>query len=191
MKTKHELRSEWKLKLAQIADVSLTSWSEEVSKNLLELLRVHNVIPQKLIIGAYAPYQQEPLWFLKWADEIQNQTAFPTIHDGKMIYRKARLSDLEMKKEFGPKILGPKGDAEIVEPQVILIPALAFDVTGHRLGRGKGFYDRTFEKRSDVMKIGVTFEMQMTGMIPYESHDVKMDFIVTEKRIINCKGSNT
>lgn len=191
MKTKQELRSEWKQKLAQIADDSLTSWSKEVSKNLLELFRVQNVIPQKLIIGAYAPYQQEPLWFLKWNDEIQNQTAFPTIADGKMIYRKARLSDLEMKKEFGPKILGPKSDAKIVEPQVILIPALAFDVTGHRLGRGKGFYDRTFEKRSDVMKIGVTFEMQMTGMIPYESHDVKMDFIVTEKRIINCKGSNT
>lgn len=186
MKTKVELRSEWKQKLAQVAEQSLVSWSEEVSKNLLELFRVQNVNPLKLIIGAYAPYQQEPLWFLKWTGEIQNQISFPTIDDGKMIYRKTRLDHLELKKDFGPAIKGPKSDAPIVEPKIVLIPALAFDENGHRLGRGKGFYDRTFELRSDVMKIGVAFEMQMTGNLPFESHDVKMDFIVTEKRIINC-----
>ncbi|MEK6967015.1 MAG: 5-formyltetrahydrofolate cyclo-ligase [Nanoarchaeota archaeon] len=68
---------------------------------------------------------------------------------------------------------------------VAIIPGIAFDEKGNRLGYGKGYYDRLLAGKK-ATKIGLAFDVQIVDEIPSESHDVKMDFIVTETRVIPC-----
>ena len=76
-------------------------------------------------------------------------------------------------------ILEPTGElcdgAEHMD--VAVIPGMAFDREGHRLGRGKGYYDR-FLNRVQTYKIGVCFDFQMMDQLPHDPHDVMMDEII-------------
>ncbi|NLI60335.1 MAG: 5-formyltetrahydrofolate cyclo-ligase [Clostridiales bacterium] len=85
---------------------------------------------------------------------------------------------LEPKKEF----IRP------VEPQaieMILIPGLAFDRKGNRLGLGKGYYDRFLTRLSaNVLKIGLAYRFQIIEEVPIGSWDVPLDIIITDKEII-------
>jgi 5-formyltetrahydrofolate cyclo-ligase len=64
---------------------------------------------------------------------------------------------------------------------LILTPGVGFDVTGHRLGRGLGFYDRLLAEMSGI-KCGVAFDQQIVEGIPAEKHDVRMNYILTPTR---------
>ena len=64
---------------------------------------------------------------------------------------------------------------------MVLVPGMAFDLSGNRLGRGLGFYDRLLENVSGV-KCGVGYDFQLLEKIPTEAHDAKVDFIVTPSR---------
>lgn len=70
------------------------------------------------------------------------------------------------------------------ELDVILIPALAFDLAGNRLGQGGGWYDRVLARAPNALKIGVCFDFQIVESVPRQSHDIAMNFIVTEKRLL-------
>ncbi len=79
----------------------------------------------------------------------------------------------------------PTGDnvADVNDIELMIIPAVAFDRKGNRLGRGKGFYDRLLST-SKATKIGVGYEFQLFDSIPSEPHDVAMDMIITQKTLI-------
>jgi 5-formyltetrahydrofolate cyclo-ligase len=68
-----------------------------------------------------------------------------------------------------------------------IVPGVAFDETGGRLGRGRGYYDRMLR---DVLgiKVGVGYDWQVVPCLPSSSHDVRMDVIVTNSRILRCHG---
>jgi len=70
---------------------------------------------------------------------------------------------------------------------LILIPGIAFDLHGRRLGRGKGFYDRLLTEIRGV-KCGIAFDEQIVEKIPVEPHDVRMDFILTPTRFAEITG---
>lgn len=92
----------------------------------------------------------------------------------------------ESKLELGAfHIEEPAGDdlTDVNEIELMVIPAVAFDRKGNRLGRGKGFYDRLL-KSSSALKIGVGYEFQLLDEIPCEPHDVAMDMIITQKTLI-------
>lgn len=73
---------------------------------------------------------------------------------------------------------------------VVIVPGVAFDPRGGRLGYGGGYYDRFLPKlRTDVVKIGLAFELQVVDQVPVEEHDIHLDFLVTEKRVIDCKAN--
>ena len=63
---------------------------------------------------------------------------------------------------------------------IFLIPSLAFDTAGNRLGQGGGWYDRILSRAPNALKIGVAFACQIIESVPHQAHDVKMDGIVTE-----------
>lgn len=71
-------------------------------------------------------------------------------------------------------------DADSIE--LIIVPAVAYDRSGNRLGRGKGFYDRLLQE-SKATKIGVAYEFQIYDELPVEPHDVPVDFVITQTRI--------
>jgi 5-formyltetrahydrofolate cyclo-ligase len=68
------------------------------------------------------------------------------------------------------------------------VPAVAFDKTGNRLGRGGGFYDRLLENESGL-KVGVALSERILIDVPAENWDVKMNFVLTDKEIMNCNGN--
>lgn len=69
--------------------------------------------------------------------------------------------------------------------EVSIFPGVAFDIFGNRLGYGLGIFDQLFHN-TDAVKIGLCFEKQIADAIPGNSKDIKMNFIVTDERIINC-----
>ena len=79
----------------------------------------------------------------------------------------------------------PTGDdvVDVDDIELMVIPAVAFDRKGNRLGRGKGFYDRLLST-SKATKIGVGYEFQLFDDLPSEPHDVAMDMVITQKTLI-------
>jgi 5-formyltetrahydrofolate cyclo-ligase len=69
---------------------------------------------------------------------------------------------------------------------LVLVPGLAFDLSGNRLGRGKGFYDRLLAAASGV-KSGVGYDFQVLEKIPVEPHDAGVDFIMTPERCLKTR----
>ena len=73
-------------------------------------------------------------------------------------------------------------------PNLILVPLLAFDLEGHRLGYGKGFYDRFYEKNKNLIYVGYGYDFQIIKKLPVNSYDMKLNAIVTNnylKKILN------
>ncbi len=82
----------------------------------------------------------------------------------------------------------PVGDGEAVpvhQIDVILVPGLAFDTSGRRLGRGGGFYDRLLaDRRTDCVAVGVTWSARIIDEVPVDAHDMPVDFLATENGVI-------
>ncbi|WGM46978.1 5-formyltetrahydrofolate cyclo-ligase [Brevundimonas sp. NIBR10] len=70
--------------------------------------------------------------------------------------------------------------AEVVDPDLIVTPLLAFDDFGGRLGQGGGYYDRTFAARRDAIRIGFAFGGQRVARLPMDEHDVRLHGVLTE-----------
>ena len=83
--------------------------------------------------------------------------------------------------KFG--ILEPVGEPEQLKKFVAIVPCLAVDKNGNRVGYGGGYYDK-FLKGKDVTKIAICYDFQVVDKIAAESTDVPMDYIVTEKQLI-------
>ncbi len=83
------------------------------------------------------------------------------------------------------KIPQPKGISVVPKEalDVIIVPGICFDLRGYRIGFGNGFYDSYLENVS-ATKIGLAFEEQIIERLPAETHDERVDIIVTDKRVI-------
>jgi 5-formyltetrahydrofolate cyclo-ligase len=85
------------------------------------------------------------------------------------------------------KVMEPPAHAPLAEPDLILVPLLAFDRRGGRLGYGAGFYDRTIaahRAKGRLRAIGLAFACQETDEVPLEDHDQPLDGVVTEREFI-------
>ena len=82
----------------------------------------------------------------------------------------------------GIGILEPSGNEICGNAGLAIVPGLAFDLEGRRLGYGAGCYDRWFAENECTLKAGICFEKQLADFLPESDLDVKMDYIVTECR---------
>ena len=88
-----------------------------------------------------------------------------------------------MPGEFGAAI---PAEGAWIEPEVLIVPLLAFDARGYRLGYGGGFYDRTLEglrARGPVLAVGFAFDAQEVAEVPTEPTDQRLDAVVTESGV--------
>ena len=151
------------------------------------------------------------LWYVDVRDELRTQQAIAeelkrgsgegrTIAvpycrgDELEIFRLHGMEDLAVGK-FG--ILEPRvelrGDSgRLIEPQeieLVVVPGVAFDPQGGRLGHGRGFYDRLLAQVGrETVLVGLAFECQLVCEIPLAEHDVSMDWVVTPHQTIRCLG---
>jgi 5-formyltetrahydrofolate cyclo-ligase len=165
--------------------------------------------PQKtsLIVAGYSALHSEAnifdfLKYLAYADSPLSQATelcLPAIEESneeqKLIFRRWAIGDPVQKAAFGTQ--EPLPAAPRVTPAVILVPLLGVDHQGYRLGYGKGFYDRYFEacKQQESqtfappLAIGIAFECQVCASVFPESHDLKLDYLVTETGFRHIYGN--
>lgn len=99
------------------------------------------------------------------------------------------LNDLET-GAFG--ILEPKEEKKGADccleksDLLMLVPGVSFDPAGRRIGYGGGFYDTYLQKMEGCHTFGLAFEVQMADQIPAEAHDIRMEYVMTEKRCWKC-----
>jgi 5-formyltetrahydrofolate cyclo-ligase len=88
-------------------------------------------------------------------------------------------------------ILEPRRDTReyLVPPDdaPVIVPGIAFSPAGHRIGYGKGYYDR-FLAAHHGLKLGLAYEMQIVPSIPSDTHDVPVDLVITETATYDCRG---
>lgn len=108
-----------------------------------------------------------------------------------LVFRRWRPGDPLVKEAFGTS--APAPDAPLVVPDILLVPLLAFDRAGYRLGYGGGFYDRTLERLRAagraVLAVGIGLAAQEVDAVPREGYDQPLDWIVTETDAICCRQS--
>lgn len=82
-------------------------------------------------------------------------------------------------------IFEPEVKNELIFPKYILVPLLGYSLNGSRIGYGGGYYDKYLSKNNsgDIKKIGIGFSFQEVHEIPTEEHDVRLDWILTEKNL--------
>ncbi len=108
--------------------------------------------------------------------------ALPRMVDEGLAFHAYRAGDPLEKGAFG--VAEPLASAPMVQPGIILAPLVAFDRRGHRLGYGKGFYDRAFVAHPAALGIGLAFGVQEVVRVPDEAHDRPLAAIITETGII-------
>lgn len=89
-------------------------------------------------------------------------------------------------------IAEPKADKAVLEPDILLVPLLAFDANGWRLGYGGGFYDRTLQglrTRKSVVAVGIAFDEQRVDAVPHLDYDERLDWVLTPSGPIRCRAA--
>jgi 5-formyltetrahydrofolate cyclo-ligase len=116
--------------------------------------------------------------------------AMPRVSDraGRMVHVRVTAPDHFRAGPWG--IMEPVGDETVPvhEIELVLVPGLAADPAGNRIGYGKGYYDRFLGSASHALKVMLIPERFVLDRIPAKSHDIPMDFLVTESRILYCRS---
>jgi len=184
LRSKEALRQAIKEERARIRPHVLMMKSEDVMRWLKSLDEYRNA----RTVMAYISLKDEvdTRAFLREAEGKEEKALLIPFIDEDRI-KAARFTGIDQLAPGRYKILEPKERKEHDEhPDLIIVPGIAFDEHGGRLGYGKAYYD-TFLKDSLAVKVGLTFEELLVHRVPVEEHDVPMDFVITDQRIINCK----
>ncbi len=154
----------------------------QAAAHAASILESANVINKELVIAGYVPTKSE-LDVLRLLHSFPN-TALPCItqKDTAMIFRRYTQGDrLEQNPLYN--FMQPLDTSPVIAPDIILVPLVAFDRSGARLGMGGGYYDRTLAA-GNFKTIGIAFAACEVEKIPTEPHDIYMDAILTEKELI-------
>ena len=185
---KSDLRKRVRQILATLNKNFIQSKSQRIVENVLDILSSKSS-SHELLIGGFYPLKDEPQW-LSLCKQIEAKWCWPIFEENsaQMQFALCSLEDLETKNFFGQDFKVPPASAHKVVPDVLLIPGLAFTKDGHRLGRGKGYYDRYMEKFKGT-KIGICFEESLLELIPVDPHDVVMNYVVSDLGINRVKDT--
>ena len=120
------------------------------------------------------------------AIEAGKSLAYPRTGKDHLEFVRVRAQADLAEGKFG--VLEPRG-SELVPAEkldLLVVPGVVFDLSGHRLGYGRGFYDRALsECRADCAKVGFAYDFQLAEVLPAEQHDERLTALVTESRILN------
>jgi 5-formyltetrahydrofolate cyclo-ligase len=163
------------------------------SAALCERLRQHEIWQGTRPVLFFSPLADEPdVWPLVSEALATGRTvALPRFDSQSGNYVVGQISDVQRDLNDGNfKIREPKVSCPMLkmsEFELIIVPGVAFDPSGNRLGRGRGFYDRLLADAQSGTLCGVAFEEQIVAAVPAAAHDVKMDFVATANGVMRGK----
>jgi len=177
---KRQWRDHFKALLQKESPHSSVQIQNQICEHLNEFLET-----QKGIWAGYLALPQEPDLNPVFRHSEKIEWAYPRMEADDLVFY---ISRNFIKGPFG--VMEPSEDSQKMFPEDldgILIPGLGFNKKGHRLGKGRGFYDKALEGYKGL-KVGVCFDCQVVDAdLPEEGHDIRVDVLVTEKEIIQCK----
>tara|TARA_Y100000590_G_scaffold435040_1_gene553993 strand:+ start:251 stop:799 length:549 start_codon:yes stop_codon:yes gene_type:complete len=158
----------------------------------IKFKKIYNLIKnignlKKKIVGGYYPvnYEMDDLQILKEFEKKKIKIALPLIKKNfKMKFIQCSLNDPFIVNRYG---IPEPNYGKVVYPDILLIPLVAFDKNLNRLGYGAGFYDRiikSLKNTKNIITIGLAFDFQEVYSIPVSIYDQKLDFVVTNKKIL-------
>ena len=192
MKNNLRIIAKRKRKLISLNSEDKNTFLKNINSCLDRVFSIENTIKE---VGLYYPIFNEisPLVFIKYFKDNNITTALPVvdINSNSMVFKKWFKKEKLQKSHIGS--YEPLRTKKTIFPQVIVVPMLMFDRKLNRLGYGAGYYDKLIstlkryfdKKQKNFITIGLAYSEQETKSIPYESHDQKLDFIVTEKEILS------
>ena len=173
MISKIDLRKNIKVLKKQHTSEQLDAQSELIMRKLEQHPDFINA--KKIMLYSSLPDEVRTQEFIeKW--RLRKRIILPTVVGDNII-------PVELTAETGFAV----GDFNILEPQnvaytgdfdLIVVPGMAFDRQGNRLGRGKGYYDRFLCQHRAIKKIGICFDFQLIDNVPVEENDIPMDEII-------------
>lgn len=138
-----------------------------------------------VVVAGYHPIRDEadPRALMAALAARGHRLALPCVTSTRaaLIFRGWKMGDALTPNAWG--IAEPLSTAPEVMPGVVLVPLLAFDAAGHRLGYGGGYYDRTIDALAGIHSIGVAYAGQEVPRLPRELHDHPLDAVITEKGV--------
>ena len=179
---KHEIRRKINSMRRMLTDLERRQAAEEVFSRLEETaaflmadrILMYHSLPDELFTHAFlGKWGKRKRFYLPRVNGV-NLEILP--------YDESRL-------ELGSFHIEEPTGSDTVDPQdieLVVVPAVAYDRNGNRLGRGKGFYDRLL-RNTKATKIGVGYEFQLVDEVPSEPHDVAVDIIITQNSTIIVK----
>jgi len=144
------------------------------------------------VVAGYAPIRSEfdPMPLLRKLADAGARLALPVIM-GRGLPLQFRSFSFGQALVRGPLgILQPPAAAAELIPDILLVPLAAFDRSGHRIGYGAGYYDRSIEalrSRNRTMAVGLAFAAQEIDAIPAQPHDAALDYVLTEARTFDFR----
>ncbi len=157
----------------------VSCWSVLLEAQLSKVLNSFNGL-----WGAFKPLASEPqIRFDQLGKNIQ--WAYPKV-DKKLEYYK----NVKNWMKSSLKVLEPADGEQVsvADLKGVIVPALAYHASGYRLGRGAGYYDQSF-KNYKGYKIGLCFDQFYNHDVPFENHDLLVDYVVTEKNVYKLKNT--
>ena len=190
-----ETMCQWKKKVFLQKFLSMTS-KTEIRSAIKALKKQHSkeelqaqseLIMRKLEQHPDFLKAQKIMLYSSLPDEVQTQAFIEKWRHQKHIILPTVVGDDIIPVELAANTGFAVGDFNILEPQndayhgdfdLIVVPGVAFDRMGNRMGRGRGFYDRLLKSTPQAVKVGVAYGFQLLDEIPVEPHDVKMNAVI-------------
>ncbi len=187
--TKSEWRDWSKKRIVQVEMRDYDIWLSQIDR--LNSLMVINQFPSGApgtIVGAYSPLTNEPDLVPLFSKLKNLDFALPVIQNSDLAFYRYKSNALHKSVLGNMEPIPTPSDLVAGEHlDFIFVPGLVFDRFGGRLGRGKGFYDRYLSGYRGL-KFGVCFSAYLVDEpVPMESHDIRMDFILTDAGLQDCR----
>jgi len=187
-KTKKEIREFVKKKRDEIREEDRKAWDERIFSHLISSSFYKNAKVIFVFVSFGSEVDTHRIIHRALADnKVVGVPRIPSKERGIEVYRIEGFHDLE---ERYYKILEPKEHCSPIAPEeidLILMPGLAFDLQGGRVGYGAGFYDRFLHRlQRPVDKIALAYQFQVFDKVPFDAFDVRIDGIITEEGVKKC-----
>jgi 5-formyltetrahydrofolate cyclo-ligase len=147
-----------------------------------------------MIVSGFSPLKTEinPIPLMRKLAAAGAQLALPVVAGrGKpLIMRAFAFGDALASGQWG--IREPKPEAAQVAPDILLVPLLAFDRDGQRIGYGAGYYDMTIaalRAKKPIVAVGIAYAAQEIAAVPVTPRDARLDLVLTEREVIDFRGS--
>lgn len=185
--SKDSLRARLRARRDALPAAARAAWSEHFAELGAPALRER--CGAGTIVAAYWPLRGEadPRPLARALQAAGASLALPVVAGEAMCFRAWSGGERDL-EPAGFGALGPGASAPVVLPTLVLVPLLGFDATGHRLGWGKGYYDRFLAGAgagtARPLAVGIAFACQQVAAIPSEPHDVRLDAVLTEQGLL-------